>query len=188
MITQIRMAMVQLRYHTVRISLHTVIAFALLTARYDCADSFVLHNPAIVLRHVQCIHGGRKLWASSCRGLYRDKLSIMFSSSNDNAGDEIVDPTEIDIEDFETVEVSDEMWAELEDSAPPFAVILSKLLGINIFTYILASLIVIFMSLNYALGPGWLGQKIGIPGTGTFTEYSQSVPGPMDLNNADNLL
>lgn len=63
-----------------------------------------------------------------------------------------------------------------------------KLLGINIFTYILAGLIVIFLSLNTLLGPGWLGQQMGIEGTGTFTQTSDSLPDVLDLNGSDNLL
>ena len=61
-------------------------------------------------------------------------------------------------------------------------------MGINIFTYILAALIVIFLSLNAILGPGWLGQTMGIQGTGTFTEISDSLPDNIDLSNPENLL
>lgn len=64
----------------------------------------------------------------------------------------------------------------------------NKLLGISIFTYILAAAIVFFLSMNAILGPGWLGQVSGIPGTGTFTEVSDSLPNNMDLNNPENLL
>jgi len=61
----------------------------------------------------------------------------------------------------------------------------TKLLGINIFTFILAALIVFFLSLNYILGPGWLGSTIGIPGTGAFQEVSPSIPGTIDLNKPE---
>lgn len=61
-------------------------------------------------------------------------------------------------------------------------------MGINIFTYILAALIVIFLSLNTILGPGWLGQTMGIQGTGTFTEISDSLPDNIDLSSPENLL
>jgi len=61
-------------------------------------------------------------------------------------------------------------------------------MGINIFTYILAGLIAIFLSLNALLGPGWLGQKLGLEGTGTFTEISESLPSIVNLNNPENLL
>lgn len=63
-----------------------------------------------------------------------------------------------------------------------------QLLGINIFTYILAAAIVFFLTMNTVLGPGWLGQVTGVPGTGTFTEVSESLPNNMDLNNPENLL
>lgn len=58
-----------------------------------------------------------------------------------------------------------------------------QLLGINIFTYILAAAIVVFLSLNYALGPGWLGNAIGVQGTGTFDEVSDSLPSTIDLSD-----
>ena len=53
------------------------------------------------------------------------------------------------------------------------------------FTYILAGLIVLFLSLNVVFGPGWLGQMIGMDGTGTFTEVSDSFPATVDLSNPD---
>mmetsp|Transcript_33406 Transcript_33406/g.73664 ORF Transcript_33406/g.73664 Transcript_33406/m.73664 type:complete len:91 (-) Transcript_33406:134-406(-) len=63
-----------------------------------------------------------------------------------------------------------------------------QLLGINVFTYILGAAIVFFLTMNAVLGPGWLGQVTGVPGTGTFTEVSESLPNNMDLNNPENLL
>ena len=63
-----------------------------------------------------------------------------------------------------------------------------KLFGINIFTYILAALIVIFLSLNFILGPGWLGSAIGIQGAGEFNEVSDSLPQLIDLSSSDYLL
>jgi hypothetical protein len=61
----------------------------------------------------------------------------------------------------------------------------TQLLGINIFTFILAGLIVFFLGMNYILGPGWLGSTIGIPGTGSFDEVSPSIPGMIDLNKPE---
>jgi hypothetical protein len=63
-----------------------------------------------------------------------------------------------------------------------------QLLGINIFTYILAAAIVFFMSMNFILGPGWLGNSMGIQGTGTFEESSKSLPEVIDLSNPKYLL
>ena len=63
-----------------------------------------------------------------------------------------------------------------------------KLLGINVFTYILAALIAFFLSMNFILGPGWLGQQIGLEGTGTFTEISESLPDSVDLSKDEFLL
>jgi hypothetical protein len=58
-----------------------------------------------------------------------------------------------------------------------------QLLGINVFTYILAAAIAFFLSLNYVLGPGWLGSAIGMQGTGTFSEVSDSLPDTIDLSD-----
>jgi hypothetical protein len=63
-----------------------------------------------------------------------------------------------------------------------------QLLGINVFTYILAAAIVFFLSMNFSLGPGWLGNTIGLKGTGTFDIISDSLPDTIDLSNSDYLL
>jgi hypothetical protein len=60
-----------------------------------------------------------------------------------------------------------------------------QILGINIFTFILAVLIVFFLSMNAFLGPGWLGGALGFQGTGTFEEVSPSLPGTLDLNKQE---
>ncbi|VEU33416.1 unnamed protein product [Pseudo-nitzschia multistriata] len=63
--------------------------------------------------------------------------------------------------------------------------VLQQMLGINIFTVILAALIVFFLSMNIILGPGWLGSTIGIPGTGNIQEVSPTLPGSLDLNRPE---
>lgn len=63
-----------------------------------------------------------------------------------------------------------------------------QILGINIFTYLLAAAIIFFFSMNFVLGPGWLGNTMGLKGTGTFTEISDSLPDTIDLSNSDYLL
>jgi hypothetical protein len=63
-----------------------------------------------------------------------------------------------------------------------------KLLGINIFTFVLAGLIAFFFMFNAILGPGWLGQKLGFEGTGTYTEISNSFPSIVNLDSSENLL
>eukprot|EP00591_Stephanopyxis_turris_P018545 CAMPEP_0195532570 /NCGR_PEP_ID=MMETSP0794_2-20130614/38526_1 /TAXON_ID=515487 /ORGANISM="Stephanopyxis turris, Strain CCMP 815" /LENGTH=148 /DNA_ID=CAMNT_0040664839 /DNA_START=204 /DNA_END=650 /DNA_ORIENTATION=- len=100
---------------------------------------------------------------------------------------------EFQTNDFEIVrldddDLSDDLFDEISENAPPVGLIMKQLLGINIFTYVLAGLIVIFLSLNAMLGPGWLGQKIGLEGTGTFTEISDKFPLNVDLSNQENLL
>eukprot|EP01083_Nonionella_stella_P293434 997896_1 len=85
-------------------------------------------------------------------------------------------------------EMSDELLLQLQENAPSEWDIMKDLLGINIFTYILAVLIAIFLGGNILLGPGWLGQKIGLEGTGTFTQISPSLPDSIDLSQSDFLL
>lgn len=63
-----------------------------------------------------------------------------------------------------------------------------KLLGISAITYVLAAAIVITLGLNIALGPGWLGQAIGLSGTGSFTETSGAIPESVDLSDPVYLL
>jgi hypothetical protein len=57
--------------------------------------------------------------------------------------------------------------------------------GINVFTYILAAAIAFFLSMNVIFGPGWLGNQIGIPSTGTFNEMSNSLPQTIDLSDPE---
>ena len=56
------------------------------------------------------------------------------------------------------------------------------------FTYILAAAIVFFLSMNFILGPGWLGGAIGVKATGSFTQMSDSLPNAVDLSDPDYLL
>lgn len=61
-------------------------------------------------------------------------------------------------------------------------------MGINVFTYILAALIVLFGGANFILGPGWLGGTLGIKGTGSIEKVSPSLPNQMDLDKDEYLL
>lgn len=63
-----------------------------------------------------------------------------------------------------------------------------KILGVNIFTYILAALIVFFLSANAIFGPGWLGQSMGWENVGTFTKVSDSLPLSVDVSRPEYLL
>ena len=85
-------------------------------------------------------------------------------------------------------ELSEEFLKEIQDNAPSQIEILKEILGINGFTYVLAALIAFFLGMNVALGPGWLGQLLQIPGTGTFTEISDSLPDTVDLSKPEFLL
>jgi len=86
------------------------------------------------------------------------------------------------------VEMSEDLLREVEGGKPSELMIMKDILGINIFTYILAGLIALFLSLNFLLGPGWLGQSFGLGGTGTFTQISDSLPDSVDLSGVENLL
>lgn len=85
-------------------------------------------------------------------------------------------------------EVSEEVIRNVDGGKPTEWAIMKDLLGINIFTYVLAALIALFLGLNQILGPGWLGQQLGFMGTGTFTQISDSLPDSVDLSGAENLL
>lgn len=63
-----------------------------------------------------------------------------------------------------------------------------QMLGINIFTYILAALIIFFISMNVFVGPGWLGQSLGWENVGTFTKVSDSLPLNVDVSKPEYLL
>ena len=63
-----------------------------------------------------------------------------------------------------------------------------KMLGVNIFTYTLAALIVFFLSANAVFGPGWLGQSLGWENVGTFTEVSDTLPLNVDVSRPEYLL
>lgn len=81
-----------------------------------------------------------------------------------------------------------EQWDDIQEGQPSQMSVMKELLGINIFTYILAFLIVAFGGLNLVLGPGWLGGTLGIQGTGSIEEVSPSLPNTMDLNKDEYLL
>ena len=49
----------------------------------------------------------------------------------------------------------------------------------------LAALIAFFLSMNFFIGPGWLGALLGIPGTGSFQEVSDSLPDTIDLSSPE---
>jgi hypothetical protein len=61
-------------------------------------------------------------------------------------------------------------------------------LGISVFTYVLAAAILFFLLMNAVLGPGWLGSSIGIQGTGEFTETSPELPDVLDLGSSKEYL
>mmetsp|Transcript_1548 Transcript_1548/g.3954 ORF Transcript_1548/g.3954 Transcript_1548/m.3954 type:complete len:186 (-) Transcript_1548:1638-2195(-) len=85
-------------------------------------------------------------------------------------------------------DISEETWGNIEGGAPSRWMVMKDLLGINIFTYILAAFIIFFLSMNAAFGPGWLGQSLGWEDVGTFTRTSDSLPLDVDVSRPDYLL
>jgi hypothetical protein len=69
-----------------------------------------------------------------------------------------------------------------------FSIINRKLLEVNIFTYVLAALIIFVLGANAAFGPGWLGQNLGWEDVGTFTKMSDSLPLNVDVSGPNYLL
>lgn len=65
---------------------------------------------------------------------------------------------------------------------------LLQLLGINIFTYLLAAAIVFFLSMNIVVGPGWLGNSLGIAPNWDVTKTSDAIPETVDLSRPDFLI
>eukprot|EP00580_Thalassiosira_gravida_P016917 CAMPEP_0201663028 /NCGR_PEP_ID=MMETSP0494-20130426/4949_1 /ASSEMBLY_ACC=CAM_ASM_000839 /TAXON_ID=420259 /ORGANISM="Thalassiosira gravida, Strain GMp14c1" /LENGTH=191 /DNA_ID=CAMNT_0048141525 /DNA_START=211 /DNA_END=786 /DNA_ORIENTATION=+ len=85
-------------------------------------------------------------------------------------------------------EISDGAWNNIEGGAPTRWMVMKNLLGVNIFTYILAGCIVFFISMNLIFGPGWLGQSLGWEDVGTFTKTSDSLPLNVDVSAPEYLL
>ncbi|KAL3757970.1 hypothetical protein ACHAWU_006028 [Discostella pseudostelligera] len=111
------------------------------------------------------------------------------SLTNDNDyGKNDSDDVELEIFRGSESEISDETWRDIEGAAPSPWTIMKELLGINIFTYILAAAIVFFLSMNAIAGPGWLGQTLGWEDVGTFTRVSDSLPLSVDVSGSQYLL
>ncbi|KAL7430533.1 hypothetical protein ACHAXH_004697 [Discostella pseudostelligera] len=111
------------------------------------------------------------------------------SLTNDyDYGENDSDDVELDIFRGSENEISDETWRDIEGAAPSQWTIMKELLGINIFTYILAVAIVFFLSMNAVAGPGWLGQTLGWDDVGTFTRVSDSLPLSVDVSGSEYLL
>lgn len=118
----------------------------------------------------------------------------VYALSKEGDDTNVSDMQEVDTGDTEMIRgseddvISDQVWEDIETGAPSEWMIMKELLGISVFTYILGGVTLLFLGLNLILGPGWLGQIIGIEGTGTFTQVSDSLPDTVDLNSPDYLL
>jgi len=108
--------------------------------------------------------------------------SVRYASPSEKESDSVQKLFDYDGNNYDD-EIDENDLEEIEAGQPPEWMVMQQLLGINIFTVILAVLIVFFLSMNMTLGPGWLGSKLGIPGTGSIQEVSPSLPGTIDLNN-----
>mmetsp|Transcript_9269 Transcript_9269/g.11696 ORF Transcript_9269/g.11696 Transcript_9269/m.11696 type:complete len:199 (+) Transcript_9269:108-704(+) len=121
------------------------------------------------------------------------------ADDNNNSDNDSIDPSRVISNDLgleiirgtgleNADEISEQTWEEIEQSAPSKLMVVKNLLGVNIFTYILAALIVFFLSMNAVFGVGWLGQSLGWEDVGTFTKVSESLPLDVDVSGSDYLL
>jgi len=94
-----------------------------------------------------------------------------------------------DSQDKDDEEEYNSMMEQARLNAPDSWTVTKQLLGVNVFTFILAGLIVFFLSMNLILGPGWLGQQLGVEGTGNLGNVvSEKLPLSMDLSQSPYLL
>lgn len=151
-----------------------LILYIALILHFECIQGFIIEvqNPLISKRftRIKTIEKSLNIQIK----LSNDELTEFGSNDKDDEGEE-------DGPSMKTL-------LDAQEGAPDEFAIMKELLGINIFTYILAGLIAFFLSLNLLLGPGWLGQSMGLEGTGTFTQISDSIPGTVDLSASENLL
>jgi len=127
------------------------------------------------------------------------RTKLHAADDNNNSGNSSIDPSRVISNDLgleiirgtgleNADEISEQTWEEIEQSAPSKLMVVKNLLGVNIFTYILAALIVFFLSMNAVFGVGWLGQSLGWEDVGTFTKVSESLPLDVDVSGSDYLL
>lgn len=164
----------------------------------DITDSFGVSSRPISFNMIKFISkskiwngvsvGSRKYYICGLlnKDVHNREKTIIFSSSEPEGSE--IGENEMKLVKADSDSISEELLSQMETNSPGEWEIMKELLGINIFTYILAALIVVFLSLNALLGPGWLGQSMGIKGTGSFTEISNSLPDSVDLSNPENLL
>mmetsp|Transcript_26440 Transcript_26440/g.59255 ORF Transcript_26440/g.59255 Transcript_26440/m.59255 type:complete len:170 (-) Transcript_26440:247-756(-) len=108
--------------------------------------------------------------------------------STSESSEEVANDLGIEIIRGESDEISDDTWLDIEDAKPDQMTVVKDLLGINIFTYVLGALIIFFLSMKVLLGPGWLGQLLGLGDVGTFTRVSDQLPLNVDVSGQDYLL
>uniref|UniRef100_A0A7R9ZS67 Uncharacterized protein n=1 Tax=Craspedostauros australis TaxID=1486917 RepID=A0A7R9ZS67_9STRA len=85
-------------------------------------------------------------------------------------------------------DLTPEMLEELQANQPSQWSIMKELLGIGTFTYALGAMTVLFLALNFFLGPGWLGSAIGLGGAEIVTDGTDPLPKALDLTNPDFLI
>mmetsp|Transcript_25306 Transcript_25306/g.54461 ORF Transcript_25306/g.54461 Transcript_25306/m.54461 type:complete len:171 (-) Transcript_25306:230-742(-) len=146
------------------------------------SDAFVTSRTSL---HSAIIHRHHHHPAASTR---LKSIAPDEPANNDNEDDRVQNELGLDIIRGSDVEISDEIWGDVEGGAPSRWMVMKNLLGINIFTYILAAVIIIFLSMNAVFGPGWLGQSLGWENVGTFTKVSDSLPLEVDVSGPEYLL
>ncbi|KAL3783943.1 hypothetical protein ACHAWO_005070 [Cyclotella atomus] len=125
-----------------------------------------------------------------CQHRRRLQLNLDGSDNEDTPTNQELIPNDLGLEIIRGGgdEMSDETWRNIEEGAPSKVDVMKNLLGINIFTYILAILIIFFLSMNTIYGLGWFGQLLGMEGVGTFTRVSDSLPIDVDVSGKEFLL
>jgi len=151
-------------------------------SRYTERGTAFIYSPIKPYRIQKKLYPSLQLLSGTGLPRNRDGFEPLFNFTPDG------DDGEIQVVREEELEIDNEFLSDLDDSKPSEWMVMKEMLGINIFTFILAGLIAIFLSLNLFLGPGWLGQQIGLEGTGTFTQVSDSLPDKVDLSRPENLL
>ena len=105
---------------------------------------------------------------------FRNSSPIKFTQRSTNLNNKIdpnFNPSPNSNPDNLNDSLSPEQLSEIEKNAPSELTVMKQLLGINVFTLFLSVAIVIFISLNSFLGPGWLA------GNNDLQSFGEGVPG-----------
>lgn len=171
----------QTRFRSLSCSTIIIIGLVALLEKESNAFQAMHSMPTPGWRRVDGTRIGRN---TQDRSISANCNSIIFASPPETDSDSVQRLFDYNRKNFDN-EIDEDDMEEIELGQPPEWMVMQQLLGINIFTVILAGSIVFLLGMNFVLGPGWLGSKIGIPGTGFIQEVSPSLPGSIDLNKPE---